>query len=110
MDKLEKKTQDVSRGFTYTYHTIPAKANLETLLLIHGFPDSTEGWSEVVRDYLVPNGYGVVAIDCLGYSGTSKPLDKAAYSMQLLAQDIREILDKELLNKVISLGHDWVSS
>lgn len=72
MDKLEKKTLDVSRGFTYTYYNSPAKDSKPTLLLIHGFPDAPETYEEVIRDYLVPNGYGVIAIDCLGYNGTSK--------------------------------------
>jgi pimeloyl-ACP methyl ester carboxylesterase len=109
MDKLEKKTLDVSRGFTYAYYFSPAKDDRQTLLLIHGFPDSPEEYSDVVRDYLLPNGYGVIAIDCLGYSGSSKPLDKEAYNLQLVSQDIKEILDKESVDKVVSTGHDWVS-
>lgn len=63
----------------------------------------------MARDYLVSSGYGVVAIDCLGYNGTSKPLDKESYSLQLISQDIKEIVDKQGLDKVVSLGHDWVS-
>ena len=108
MDKLEKKTIDVSRGFTYTYYTSRAKDNKPTLLLIHGFPDSPDTYEEVIREYLVPNGYGVVAVNCLGYSGTSRPTDKESYSYQLLARDLKEIVDKEGLDKVISVGHDWV--
>lgn len=29
--------------------------------------------------------------------------------MQLVAQDLKEIVDKEGLSKVVSVGHDWVS-
>jgi soluble epoxide hydrolase/lipid-phosphate phosphatase len=108
LDQVEQKTFDVSRGFKYTYYTSPAKKGPPTLLLIHGFPDSTEHWREVAQEYLIPNGYGIVAIDCLGYNGTSKPLEKEAYNMKLMAQDIKEILSKECLDKVISVGHDWV--
>lgn len=109
MDQLlPQKTLDVSRGLTYTYYTSPAKPSHETLLLIHGFPDSPDEFADVVRDYLLPNGYGVIAIDCLGYGGTSKPGDEKAYSFQLMAQDIKEILDKEGVDKVVSTGHDWV--
>lgn len=110
MENVVKKTLEVSRGFTYTYYTSPAKGSLPTLLLVHGFPDSTQEWADVARDYLIPNGYGVIAIDCLGYSGTSKPLETEAYNFQLLSQDIKEIVDKEGLEKVVSVGHDWVSS
>jgi soluble epoxide hydrolase / lipid-phosphate phosphatase len=97
MDKLDKKTLDVSRGFTYTYYASPAQDNKQTLLLVHGF-----------LDYLIPNGYGAIAIDCLGYSGTSKPTDKESYSLELQAHDLKEIVDKEGLDKVVIVGHDWV--
>lgn len=109
MDLLEKKEFDVSRGFTYTYYVNGAKRNLPTLLMIHGFPDSPEEFSDVVRDYLLPHGYGVIAIDCLGYGGTSKPPEREAYNYQLLAQDMKDIIDHEGVDKVISTGHDWVS-
>ncbi|KIX93611.1 uncharacterized protein Z520_10789 [Fonsecaea multimorphosa CBS 102226] len=109
MDRLEKKTLKVTRGFTYTYYTSPAKDGRPTLLLVHGFPDAPDTYEEAIQDYLVPNGYGVIAVDCLGYNGTSKPTDKESYNMQLMSQDLKEIIDKEGLDKVIPLGHDWGS-
>ena len=109
MEKLEKKTLDVSRGFTYTYYTSPAKDKKPTLLLIHGFPDAPDTFEEAIRDYILPNGYGVIAVDCLGYNGTSKPTDKESYSFQGMSKDLEEIVDKEGLDKVIPVGHDWVS-
>jgi len=109
MNKLDKKTLDVSRGFTYTYYTSPAKIGRQTVLLVHGFPSITEEWAEVISDHLLPNGYGALVIDCLGYAGSSKPTDLNAYNLQYIAQDIKEICDKESLDKVVSLGHDWVS-
>ncbi|KAH0831653.1 hypothetical protein AYO21_01852 [Fonsecaea monophora] len=109
MDLLEKKTLKVTRGFTYTYYTSPAKDGRPTLLLIHGFPDAPDTYEEAIRDYLLPNGYGVIAVDCLGYNGTSKPTDVESYNMQLMTQDLKEIVDKEGLDKVISVGHDWAS-
>jgi soluble epoxide hydrolase / lipid-phosphate phosphatase len=108
MDKLDKKTLDVSRGFTYTYYASPAQDNKQTLLLVHGFPDGPETYDELILDYLLPNGYGAIAIDCLGYSGTSKPTDKESYSLELQAHDLKEIVDKEGLDKVVIVGHDWV--
>ncbi|KAK4934773.1 hypothetical protein LTR10_024050 [Elasticomyces elasticus] len=109
MDQLQQKRLNVSRGLTYTYYTRQARPSHQTLLLVHGFPDSPDEFSDVVRDYLLPNGYGVIAIDCLGYGGTSKPLDHEAYSFQLMAQDIKEILDEEGVDQVVSTGHDWGS-
>jgi len=108
MEKLDKKTLDVSRGFTYTYYTVSAKDNKPTLLLIHGFPDGPDTYEELIQNYLIPGGYGAVAVDTLGFNGTSKPTDAESYSTELISQDFKEILDKEGLDKVIPVGHDWV--
>jgi len=107
MNSHNKKTLDVSRGFTYTYYAYPAKDRLPTLLLFHGWPDSAALWSGLVKDYLVPNGYGAIAIDCLGYAGTSKPVDAHAYDFKGMSADAVEIIDAEKLDKVVSVGHDW---
>lgn len=110
MEKIDKKTIKVSRNLTYTYYTSPAKDGQPTLLLVHGWPDTAELWNAFTTDYLVPNGYGVVALDCLGYGGTDKPTDYHEYDFQKMTGDIIEILDKESIDKVVSLGHDWGSA
>lgn len=107
MDSLEKKTFEVSRGFTYTYCTSPARDALPTIMMFHGWPDTAELWEGVIIDYLKPAGYGVVAVDCLGYAGTSKPTDYKAYNHQHMSKDAMDILDHEKLDKIVSLGHDW---
>ncbi|KAF1348553.1 Alpha/Beta hydrolase protein [Delphinella strobiligena] len=109
MDTLHKKTLNVSRGLTYTYYTSPAKAQKPILLLCHGFPDCAAEWEDLITTHLVPAGYGVVAPDCLGYAGTSKPTDPSLYKWRLMTADIIEILDAEEVTKVVSLGHDWGS-
>jgi len=110
LSSLNKKTLEVSRGFAYTYYVSPAKAEKPAIILFHGCPDSAQLWSGLINNYLVPNGYGVVALDCLGYAGTSKPTDLEAYAWQHMAADAIEILDAEKVGKVISLGHDWGSA
>ena len=107
MDSLEKKTFEVFRGFTYTYYTSPARDALPTIILFHGWPDTAELWKGVITSYLKPAGYGVVALDCLGYGGTSKPTDYKAYNFQHMSKDAIDILDHEGIEKVVSLGHDW---
>lgn len=109
MDSLAKKTLTVSRSLTYTYYVSPAEAGRPTVLLLHGWPDSAALWSDVMVKYLRPAGYGILAPDCLGYGGTSKPTDPGDYKMESMAKDICEILDTEGLDKVVSLGHDWGS-
>ncbi|OBS16270.1 hypothetical protein FPOA_13063 [Fusarium poae] len=109
LSKLNKKTLEVSRGFTYTYYTSPAAAGKPALILFHGWPDTAKLWAGLINNYIVPNGYGVVALDCLGYGGTSKPTDLEAYAWQHMTADAVEILDAEQLDTVISVGHDWGS-
>ncbi|EEU36667.1 uncharacterized protein NECHADRAFT_86438 [Fusarium vanettenii 77-13-4] len=107
---LTQKKLDVSRGFTYTYYTSPAQGSKPTLILFHGWPDTVRLWAGLTDNFLIPHGYGVVASDCLGYSGTSKPTDVTSYSYQHLTADMIEILDAEKLFTVISAGHDWGSA
>jgi len=109
MEKLKAKTIRVSRGFTYRYYSFPAKNGLPSVLLLHGFPDSACLWSEFINDHLLPAGYGVIALDCLGFGDSDKPADTGAYSFQGMANDVTEILDAESLSRVVSLGHDWGS-
>ncbi|KAG9700388.1 alpha/beta-hydrolase, partial [Aureobasidium melanogenum] len=108
MDTLTSKTLDVSRSLTYTYyHHPPAQPENPTVLCIHGFPDEAAEWADLATNHLIPAGYGVIAVDCLGYAGTSKPLDPAMYAFEHMTKDLTEILDNEKLQKVVSLGHDW---
>ena len=109
MTSLTRHTLENSRGLTYTYYTAPAAQNKPTLLLLHGYPDCAAEWNDLADTHLVPAGYGVVAPDLLGYAGTSKPTDPAAYKWGLMVTDIKEILDVEKISKVVVLGHDWGS-
>lgn len=59
---------------------------------------------------LISRGYGVIAPEMLGYGGTAKPTDVAAYSRLRIGDSLKDLLVTEGLNKVIVLGHDWVST
>lgn len=110
LSKLTQKTLQVSRGFTYTYYVSPAQASKTTLILFHGWPDSARLWAGLINDHLLPQGYGVIAPDCLGYGGTSKPTDTPSYAWKGMTADAVEILDAEGVDKAISVGHDWGSA
>ncbi len=107
MERLNQKTITVSRSYTYTYYTHPANEGRPTVLLIHGWPDSAETWSGFITEHLIPSGYGVVALDCLGYGGTSKPLNEKEYDFRAMSADI---VDTEKLTTVACLAHDWVTN
>ncbi|KAH7146929.1 Alpha/Beta hydrolase protein [Dactylonectria estremocensis] len=109
LSKLTRKTLQVSRGFSYTYYTSPAQDSKPTLILFHGWPDTARLWAGLINGWLLPHGYGIVALDCLGYGGTSKPTGLSSYAWQHMTADAVEILDAEKLTTVISAGHDWGS-
>lgn len=109
MDRLTRKDIKTKRGFTYAYYVSAAKEGKPTLLLQHGFPDSAAEWEDLITSHLQPAGYGAIAIDQLGYAGTSKPTDPIDYKMSEIVSDLIDILDAEGVEKVISLGHDWGS-
>lgn len=110
METLQRKSIESSRGFTYAYYvSSPAADSKETvtLLLQHGFPDDAHIWQSIILK--LPQ-YRLIAPDMLGYGGTSKPTDPAAYEFGAIAQDLAEILDTEGVEQVVSVGHDWGSS
>ena len=107
MDTLRKRTVQVSRGFTYTFYVFPALSGKQTIFLLHGWPDHAEMWEDLAVKYLVPAGYGIIVPDCLGYGGSSKPINPEAYNPVGLTDDFIEILDEERVNEVIICGHDW---
>lgn len=100
------KNTTTSRGFKYHYYFAPAKQSKPTLLFCHGFPSTSQDWHRMIPHY-EQQGYGIVAPDMLGYGGTDKPVDPAAYKGTLMAKDMVEILDAENIGKAIAIGHDW---
>ena len=110
MDALAKKTLTNTRSHTYTYYTSPAASSTHpTILLCHGCPDTAAVWSHLITTFLLPSGYGAICADELGYGGTSKPSDPAAYAVDALVAELVEILDAERVAQVVVLGHDWGS-
>ncbi|KAE8143433.1 Alpha/Beta hydrolase protein [Aspergillus pseudotamarii] len=108
---MTTKTQtpkSTQHTYTYTHHP-PSQENgnkhKPTILLLHGFPSTSYDWRHQIP-YLSSLGYGVIAPDLLGYGGTSKPTDLAAYKTKSMAAEIISILDAEGVDKVHAVGHD----
>ncbi|KAL0063075.1 hypothetical protein AAF712_009982 [Marasmius tenuissimus] len=94
------------RGFDYTYYHSRASGDRPTLLFIHGFPSTSEGWRKQI-EYFQPLGYGILAPDMLGSGRSSRPLELEDYKLNLVASDMVEILGAEGLEEVVGIGHDW---
>lgn len=75
------------------------------VLLLHGFPELSESWREVLP-VLGAAGFRAVAPDLRGYGGTDKP--RSGYDIDTLAADIYQLarhLQPDRPAHVV--GHDW---
>ncbi|GJE98893.1 hypothetical protein PsYK624_151300 [Phanerochaete sordida] len=106
MDAVPSRTSTVSRGLEYSYQHARAQPTKPTLLFCHGFASSARDWHAIAAA-LHARGYGVLLPDMLGYGGTAKPADTAAYLPSLISRDVADILDAEGLARVVAVGHDW---
>lgn len=109
MSSFPSKTLAINPSTTYSYiHIKPSDTQKPYILFIHGFPSSSYDWHHQIT-YFSSKGYGIIAPDCLGYGGTSKPEDMNSYKPKKLADEIVEILNHEKIDRVIGVGHDWGS-
>jgi pimeloyl-ACP methyl ester carboxylesterase len=110
MDPASYKNHVTPRGLKYHYFFSPADPSglKPSLVFLSRFLSNAHGWRHQVRCF-VERGYGVLAPDLLGYGGTDKPTDVAAYTKGLMAADIIATMDKEGVanTKVYAVGHDW---
>ena len=82
-----------TRNLVYHFYDIKPK-NEEarfTALLLHGHGDLSFGWRNVIPT-LQAHGIRCIVPDLLGFGNSSKPLQKEAYRMKLMAQDMLELL------------------
>lgn len=111
MESFQGKTLLTRRSLTYTYYVSPSGESTKlhpALLFIHGFPDSSHLWSDVVSQLMeLPNK--IIVPDCLGYAGTDKPEDPDLYAYKDLSDDLVEILEREKIEFTVVIGHDWGS-
>lgn len=76
------------------------------VVLLHGFPDFWYGWRRQIPA-LAEAGFRVVAPDMRGYNLSSKPKGIAAYDSDLLAGDIRDLIEDRGSERAFLAGHDW---
>jgi soluble epoxide hydrolase/lipid-phosphate phosphatase len=70
------------------------------------WPDDAHLWERIAR-YLRTLPFNLITPDLLGYAGTDKPTDLAAYKFDVVSNDLKEICAAEIVTKVIIIGHDW---
>lgn len=106
MDTSTYKTVTTSRGYEYSYYVSAQKGSKFPILLLHGFPDYADMWTEQIKAF-EQQGHTCIAPDMLGYGKTAKPLDGEAYNSEGISQDVADILETENVSKALIVGHDW---
>jgi pimeloyl-ACP methyl ester carboxylesterase len=96
-------------GLTIHYVTA-GPVDGKKVLLLHGFPEFWFGWRYQIAA-LAKNGYRVYAPDLRGFDRSSKPEDKANYTIAKVAADMVEMIRSISPSQKITLvGHDWGGS
>src|ERR1039457_565485 len=81
----------------------PLNANGHVVMLLHGKNFSGAYWEQTAKA-LSENGYRVIIPDQIGFGKSSKP-QHIQYSIQLLCQNTKAILDTLGIKKICVLGH-----
>jgi 3-oxoadipate enol-lactonase len=71
------------------------------LMLVHGFPLNRSIWRPLVP--LLESKFRMIMPDLRGFG--QSPVTEGTYSMRLLAEDLRALLDTLKIDKVILAGH-----
>ena len=75
------------------------------VLLLHGFPELSESWRDVLP-VLAEAGFHAVAPDLRGYGGTDRP--RHGYDLDTLAEDIHQLARHlQPTRPAHVVGHDW---
>ena len=76
------------------------------VLMIHGFPGLVYSWRHQMEP-LARAGFRAVAIDSLGYGGSDRPADPAAYSADRMQAYLLAVLDAVGTQKAAIVGQDF---
>ena len=80
-----------------------------TVVLVHGYPDSKEVWSQVARR--LADRFHVVLYDVRGCGGSTAPVPlRGGFTLEKLTRDFLAVADAVSPDRPVHLvGHDWGS-
>ncbi|WP_141579914.1 SDR family oxidoreductase [Actinomadura sp. WMMA1423] len=82
--------------------------NRPTVVLVHGYPDTSAMWDEVAER--LAGRFRVVAYDVRGAGASGSPADPLDYRLDALMGDLEAVLDGVGADEPVHLvGHDWGS-
>ena len=76
------------------------------VILLHGFPEFWYSWRHQVPA-LVRAGFSVYAPDMRGYNLSDRPVDRGAYHLRHLADDVAALVRATGCPRAHVVGHDW---
>jgi pimeloyl-ACP methyl ester carboxylesterase len=86
---------------------VQVKGEGPTVLLLHGFPDSSSLWRHQIP-LLVAAGYRVIAYDQRGFGVSDAPTDTRAYGWgEIVADAVAVLRAVGTTEPVRVVGHDW---
>ncbi len=75
-------------------------------LCLHGFPELWLSWRHQIP-LLARLGYRVWAPDLRGYGESERPLQREAYAIEVLMDDVAGLIDAAGCRETLLLAHDW---
>lgn len=88
------------------YHWGELNPDRETIVLIHGYPDSAEVW-EPIAQHLKSN-FNVIAYDVRGTGLSDIPASTQEYDFEYLVRDLSQVISTLNPHSAVHLvGHDW---
>ncbi|KAL6920554.1 hypothetical protein FSST1_004580 [Fusarium sambucinum] len=106
LNSLPRNTFTARSGNAYSFISIKPTSHNTTLLFLHGFPSTLNDWIHQIRHFS-SEGYGVVALDMLGYGDSCKPDHVTLYRLKPMSDQVIELLDHLELKTVVGVGHDF---
>ena len=76
------------------------------VVLMHGWPELGLSWRHQVP-VLVAAGYQVAVPDMRGYGASGKPRETGAYTLDIIADDMKAVADHLGADRWVAVGHDW---
>jgi uncharacterized protein len=96
----------VRRGDVELAVRVEGPANGPVVLLVHGYPDTSSVWSEIVPR--LAGTHRVITYDVRGAGASSRPRDEVAYDLCELADDATAVIDACAGGRAVHVvGHDW---
>jgi len=95
-----------ARGLRFTADVSGDETAAETVIFLHGFPNSRHSWTELLTA-VAGAGYRGVAPDQRGYSPGARPEGIPAYQLNEMVSDVVAMADAVGVKRFHLVGHDW---